>query len=324
MKRVIVTFVAALSMLYGTSALATKEVRVIYYKSQLASILVHVMQQERLLEQQAQADGLGEVKLTTKLLTTAVSGNEAIVADQLDLVFAGVQTFLKVNSVNPGQFQLLDGWMHSDIWLVCHDTKIRRLSDIKDQKIAVTHATLAPHLVSARMMVAKEFGEKEWNRLQPNVVAITPTSNQFKMIASKSPDVPCALPGMPFQNIMVDQGGAHVVANSRDYGVPGAISAVHASTAWLEKNPRLAKAFLRAKDRAREMFEANPRKYIESWIKADQVPDVDADTMLRQLKESRVTWLRNLEPVKLYADFMFRTQTITEPLDLNKASWKAK
>lgn len=314
--------VAMLSVTYGASAWAAKEVRIIYYKSQLASVLVHVMQVERLLEQQAQADGLGEVRLTTKYLTTAVSGNEAIVAGQLDLVFAGVQTFLKVNSVNPGQFQLLDGWMHSDIWLVCHDKNVRSLKDIKDHKIAVTHATLAPHLVSARMMVAKEFGDAEWNRLQPNVVAITPTSNQFKMIASKSPDVPCALPGMPFQNIMVDKGGAHVVANSRQYGVPGAISAVHASTEWLKANPRLAKSFLRAKDRAREMFEQNPRKYIESWIRADQVPDADVDDMLRQLKESRVTWLRNLEPVKLYADFMFKTKTIDSPLDLAKSSWK--
>lgn len=324
MKRFIVALVAALSVMIGNTAFAAKEVRIIYYKAQLASILVHVMQQEQLLEKQAQKDGLGDVKLTTKYLTTAVSGNEAIVAGQLDLVFAGVQTFIKVNDKNPGQFRLIDGWMHSDIWMVCHDPKVKSLKDIKDQKIAVTHATLSPMLVSARMMAAKEFGDKEWNRFQPNVVAITPTSNQFKMIASKSPEVQCALPGMPFQNVMVDTGGAHVVARSNDYGVPGSISGVWASSEWLKNNPQLAKSFLKAKDQARQMFEKNPRKYIESWITQDQVPGADVDNLLRQLKDSRVVWLRDMEPIKLYGEFFHKTGFIDNPFDLSKAAWSHK
>lgn len=315
------SFIAALMAVFAVSATAATEIRIVRYKNVVSSTIIDTLVHERLIEQEAAKRGIPDVKVTTKALVTSVSANEAVLAGQLDIVWGGVQGFLGPNDKNPGVFVALGGFYSTDMWVVCHDPRIRSLEDITaDTKISTNNLTLSPMVINLQMMADKKYGDPK--RFQKNLVLIGgPAQNQYNLIASKSDQVHCSVPGTPFQNIMTGPGGAHRVASTRDLGLPNTASATWASAEWVRANPVLAEAYLAAVQRAAEMINKDPRQYVALWHRNDNIQD-SLDNVVGYVKDSNSVWSTSPQYLQPWADFMHKIGILNNPVDMSRHIWR--
>src|SRR5438128_10332993 len=142
----------------------------------LSYLALMVMQDQKLIEKQAKEQGLPEVKVTWAKLGGPGAMNDALLSGGLDFATGGVPSLITLwakTKGTPMQVRGVGALHDIPVELITSNPKVKTLKDFgPGDKIAVTTVKISTQALLLEMGAAKEFGEKNFDKLDPLTVSM--------------------------------------------------------------------------------------------------------------------------------------------------------
>ena len=310
----------ALLALHSPASAETHEIRLARQFS-MGYLQLNVMEHEKLIEKHAKALGLPEVKVSWFTFNGPTAVNEALISGNIDIGSGGVPGLLTLWARSKGTPQEVRGIaaMSSQPFLLnTRDPNIKTIKDFKDSdRIAVPAVRSSVQAITLQMAAAKAYGEKEFNKLDPLTISMSPPDATIALLKGGA-QISAAFSVPPFQNQQLEQPDVHTVLNSFDVmGGSHTFTAVWAPAKFREQNPVLYKAFLEALKEATEIVNKDKRAAAALWIE-DSKSKLPLDMVAKIVAAPQVTWTLVPEHTMKYADFMSGVGT----LKVKATNWK--
>ena len=239
-----------LALLFGAlPAMAeTTEVRIAQQTS-IAFLQFNVMKHQGLIEKHAAALGVPGVKVTFATFNGPDAMNDALLSGAVDIVSGGPPGLLVVWAKTWGSSQEVRGvgalsQLH---WLL--NTRNPNVHSIRDftaiDRIAMPAVKVAAQSVLLEMAAAKEWGDKDYEKLDALTLAMSP-SDATAGLLSGGGNFNSAFTVPPFQEMQLKDPAVHTVLDSRDI-----LGASSSAFAWSTKkfhdaNPKVFLAVVNA------------------------------------------------------------------------------
>src|SRR6202048_3792283 len=280
-----------------------------------------IMASEKLVEKNAKAAGLGEVKATYVVLDGGNVINDAMLSGALDIASIGVPGFLTLWAKakdNPAlEIRGLSGMSSSSLYLMTRNPSVKSLKDFTDKdRIAVPGIKTSLPAVILHMAAAKEFGDANYNKLDPITVGL-PHPEALTVLLSGKGEINSHMASPPFSYIEDATPGLHRVFNSVD--VLGDITVDMTSTTrkFFEANPKLCGAFIAAMNEANALIAKDSRRAAEIYLAISKQKS-SPDEIIRILADPNSKFSTVPNGTMKYAELMSRVGTIKA----KPATWK--
>src|SRR5215510_4902588 len=282
---------------------------------------LYIMERQRLVEKHAAAAGLGDVKVSYRIIDGGNVINDAMLSGALDVAAIGVPGFLtlwdKARTIPGREVVGLGAVGGGSVWLMTRNPNVRTLADFTDKdRIAVPGIKTSFVAVVLQMAAAQAFGPENYAKLDHLTVGI-PHPDALAAMLSGRTEITAHFCSPPFSYIEQDAPGIHRVVNSAD--VLGALTIIMSYTTrkFADANPKLAQAFVAALDEASAFIAANKREAARIYIDLAATKPKE-DELMRMLDDPDTHYTVAPEGVMKYAEFMHRIGT----LKAKPASWK--
>ncbi len=310
---------AAIALTAGAQA-DTTEIRIskgygIHY------LPLYIMQHDRLLEQAAQQAGLGDIKVSWPVIDGGNNINDAMLAGALDIAALGVPGYLTLWSKAKGNSRLevigLAAVGAGSLYLNTNKPAIKTLGDFTAaDKIALPGIKTSFAAVILQMVVAKEFGDANYAKLDPLTVGMPYPEATAALISGKT-EIDAHVASPPFSYLELDHPNIHRVFNSVEVLGKTTVIMAHTTRAFYEKNRKLCAAFIAAVDEATRRIAQDKRAAARIYNEMAAVKSSE-DDILRILEDPDTHFTATPEGVMEFANFMHRVGTLkTEP-----ATWQ--
>jgi NitT/TauT family transport system substrate-binding protein len=311
---------AALLGLIAPASAETHEIRLARQFS-MGYLQLNVMEHQQLIEKHAKALGLGDVKVSWFTFNGPTAVNEALISGNIDVGSGGVPGLLTLWARSKGTPQEVRGIaaMSSQPFLLnSRDPAIKTIKDFKDSdRIALPAVRSSVQAITLQMAAAKEFGEKQFNKLDPLTVSMTPPDATIALMKGGA-QISAAFSVPPFQYQQLESPEVHTVLNSFDVmGGSHTFTAIWAPAKFRDQNPVLYKAFVAALKEATEIVNKDKRAAAALWIE-DSKSKLPLDMVAKIVADKQVHWTMTPENTMKYADFMASVGT----LKVRASSWK--
>jgi len=272
-----------------------------------------VMESEKLLEQQARAAGLGELKVHYLVLDGGNVINDAMLSGALDIASIGVAGFLTLWAKakdNPAlEIRGLSGMSSSSLYLMTRNPAVKTLKDFSDKdRIAVPGIKTSLPAVILHMAVAKEFGDANYAKLDPITVGL-PHPEALTVLLSGRGEINSHMASPPFSYIEDATPGLHRVFNSVDVLGNITLDMTYTTRRFFEANPKLCTAFIAAMNEANALIARDRKKAAEIYVAVSKQKS-SADEIIKILNDPNSTFSTVPDGTMRYAEFMFRVGTI--------------
>ena len=282
---------------------------------------LNIMQHQKLIEKHAAALGIPNAKVSWFKFNGPTAVNEALISGNVDIGSGGVPGLLTLWARTKGTPQEVRGIaaLSSQPFLLnTRDPKIKGIKDFKDgDRIAVPAVKSSVHALTLQMAAAKTYGAKEFEKLDPLTVSMTPPDATVALLKG-SAQITAVFSVPPFQYMQLDDPGIHTVLNSFDVlGGSHTFTAVWTSAKFRDGNPALYKAFVAALKEATAIVDKDPRGAAAYWIE-DSKSKLPLDTAVKIVGGPQVHWTMTPENTMKFADFMASVGR----LKVKPTSWK--
>lgn len=266
-----------------------------------------VMQDQKLLEKQAEKAGLGKVSVEWLTLDGGNVINDAMMAGSLDLAGTGAPGFVTLWSKAKGIPNVevigLSGMSSTSLWLNSNKPEIKSLKDLTSaDKIALPGIKTSLAAVILQMMVAKEFGRENYAKLDPMTVSL-PHPEALAALVSGKTEINAHFTSPPFQYLELKNSNVHRVANSVDYVGNITLDVTFAPKKFVDANPKMTQAFLDAMDEANALIASDKAKAADIFARTSPVK-VDAAEVLEMLNDPDTRFSTTPNGVFGIAEFM--------------------
>src|SRR6476646_6883162 len=178
---------------------------------------LYVMEAKGLLQKQAAAAGLGDIKVEFLLVDGGNHINDAILAGSIDIASTGTGGFLTLWAKarrNPKLEVIgLGGSASGGMTMTTRNPAMKSLRDVTEKdRIAVPGIKTSLGAIILQMAVAKEFGDKDYARLDHLTVSMSYPDAVAAMLSSKTEIT--AHVASAFSYMELDSPGIHKVFNS--------------------------------------------------------------------------------------------------------------
>jgi NitT/TauT family transport system substrate-binding protein len=282
---------------------------------------LYVMERFKLVEKQAAAAGLGDVKVTYSAIDGGNVVNDAMLAGALDIASLGVPGFLtlwdKARNIPQYEVKGLVGIGGGSVWLVTRNPNVKTLADFtaKD-RIAVPGIKTSFVAVVLQMAAAQAFGKENYAKLDPLTVSL-PHPDALTAMLSRKSEINSHFSSPPFSYLENDQPDFHRVVNSADVLGPLTIIMAYTRRTFYEANPKLTAAFVAAAKEAAALIAADKREAARAYLSLAKVKTGE-DEMMRMLEDPETHYSVAPQGTMKYAAFMHDIGTLkAEP-----KSWK--
>jgi len=311
------------SMLLGTITAASAQVPEIRLARQFSMgyLQLNVMEHQQLIEKHAKELGIPQVKVEWFTFNGPTAVNEALISGNIDVGSGGVPGLLILWSKSKGTPQEVRGIsaLSSQPFLLnTKDTNIKTIKDFKDSdRIAVPSVKSSVQAITLQMAAAKEYGVKEFSKLDPLTVSMTPPDATIALLKGGA-QITAAFSVPPFQYQQLEDPAVHTVLNSFDVmGGSHTFTAAWTSKKFRDANPVLYKALVAAMKDATDIINKDKKAAGALWIE-DSKSKLSPDMVGKIVSGPQVHWTMTPENTMKYADFMASVGTLKE----KPASWK--
>src|SRR5688572_23301072 len=133
-----------------------------------------LMERQKLIEKHAQKLGLADVKAIWKEVSGGNAANDALLSGNLHFVSGGLGPLLQAWSASAGRIKGVAALNTMPLLLNTNNPNVKSIRDFTDKdRIAVPAVRVSMQSVVLRMAAAKEFGEKDFDRLDRLTVTMT-------------------------------------------------------------------------------------------------------------------------------------------------------
>jgi NitT/TauT family transport system substrate-binding protein len=282
---------------------------------------LYVMEARGLLQKQATANGLGDIKTEFLLVDGGNHINDAVLAGSIDIASTGTGGFLTLWAKTKGNPKLeiigLGGSASGGMIMTTSNPAIKSLRDVtENDRIAVPGIKTSLGAIILQMAAAKEFGDKDYAKLDHLTVSMSYPDAVAAMLSRKS-QITAHVASAPFSYMELDSPGIHKVFNSVE--LFGHVTTIMAFTTeqFRAANPKLTAGFVAAMKEAIEFIAANKQEAARIYVQAARVKSPEAE-ILRIIDDPDLRFTLAPEGIMIYADFMHRVGL----LKVKPATWK--
>ena len=287
----------------------------------LASLTLLVMEHEKLLEKHLAAAGLPDSEVNWNSFGSGVLMNDGLLSGTLDFAAGGAIPLAVLWSKTVGtsnEVRGVSGLNAIPMYLNTRNPDIRSLRDITPaSRIALPAIKVSIQAVALQMAVAKEWGEENYAKLDPQTVSMNGAVS-YIALTSGAGEVDTRFGTAPYAQMELKKPGIHTILNSYDtLGGPHNINLIYTTKKFRDGNPKTYAAFLSAFKEATELVNSDRRKAAEIYLKLSP-EKVSVDELVEILRDPQ--FISTLAPmgVTKFVDFAFRTGTIKKKPE----SWK--
>jgi NitT/TauT family transport system substrate-binding protein len=280
-----------------------------------------IMEAEGLLQKAAAASGLGEVAAEFLLIDGGNHINDAVLAGSVDIAATGTGGFLTLWAKTKGTAKLeviaLGGSAAGGMVMTSRNPAMRTLRDVGEKdRIAVPGIKTSLGAVILQMAVAREFGDKEYARLDHLTVSLPYPEAVAAMLSGRT-EITAHVASAPFSSIELEQPSIHKVFNSVE--LFGRVTTILTFTTeqFRAANPKLTQSFIAALRRAVDLINSDKVAAARTYARLSKVKQDEAE-ILRVLDDPDLRFTVTPQGVMTCADFMRRVGLIKQ----EPTSWR--
>ncbi len=317
MKRVFL-FILGI-VLFGASMLnaETKELR-ISKQYGLAYLPLIVLEEQKIIEKNAKAAGLGDIKVEWVTFGGGSTANEALLSGNVDLISGGVAPFVRLWDKSKGSVKALASLDQSPLIFNTSNPNIKSLKDFSDKnKIAVPAVKVSIQSLVLQMAAAKEFGIENFEKLDALTVSLKHPDALIAITSGKS-EITGHIANEPYASTELQNKNVHTVFNSYDvFGGNHTTNVISTTKAFYEKNPELAKVILASLDEVDAWITNNKKEAAKLYLDATKSKE-SLELVTEIISNPQVVYGTTPFKITTFSDFLFKTGAIkTRP-----ESWK--
>jgi len=242
-----------------------------------------IMEDQKLIEKHAQLQGLGDIKVDWATLGGPAQLNDGIISGAIDVAAVGLPNLITMweKTRTNVKVRAIAGLNFMPLLLVTRDPKIKTLKDYGEtDRIALPSVKISMQAILLEMAAAKEFGEANYEKLDPLTVSMGHPDAVAALVANK--EVASHFSSAPFQYRQLKQPGYHQVISSYDIIGPHSVSCISMTTKFYEGNPKMVAALLGAMKEATAWIKSDKRAAAEAYLRVtrDRMPVEELLAML--------------------------------------------
>ena len=235
-------------------------------------LILDVVQDQKLIEKHGKALGV-DVKVEWSQISGATAMNEALLANALDVVSAGVPPLLTLWDRTKGKQNVKGVAALGSLpnYLITNNPRIRTLKDFTDKdRIAVPAAGTGFQSRTLQIEAAKVFGKDNFKRLDDISVSL-PHPDATAALLTGATEVSAHFSSAPFYYQALENKNIHKVLSSYDIlGGPATFNVLYTTQKFHDENPKTYKAFYAALVEAAQFIKANKAKAAETFIRVQK------------------------------------------------------
>ena len=283
-------------------------------------LLLNVARDQQLIEKHGKQQGV-DVKVEWTQLSGGSAVNDALLSGAIDIAGAGVGPLLTLWDRTHGRQNVkgVASLGNFPYYLVSNNPRVKSIADFSDKdRIALPAVTVSVQSRVLQYAAAKQWGDKEFNRLDKWTVAV-PHPDAAAAIIAGGTEITGHFGNPPFQEQeLAGNPSARIVLNSYDVlGGPSSATVLYATEKFRNENPKTYRAFVDALSEAAAFATANPEAAADTYIRVNKAK-IDRALLVKILRNPQVQFKVTPQNTYPLADFMHRVGAIKN----RPASWQ--
>lgn len=275
-------------------------------------LLLNVARDQQLIEKQGKQQGV-DVKVEWTQLSGGAAVNDALLSGAIDIAGAGVGPLLTVWDRTHGKQNVkgVASLGNFPYYLVSNNPKVKTIADFTEKdRIALPAVSVSVQSRVLQLAAAKQWGDKEFNRLDKWTVAV-PHPDAAAAIIAGGTEISGHFGNPPFQEQeLAGNPNARIVLNSYDVlGGPSSATVLYATEKFRNDNPKTYRAFVDALAEAARFATANPEAAADLYIRVNKAK-IDRALLVKILKNPQVQFKVAPQNTFALAEFMHRVGAI--------------
>jgi sulfonate transport system substrate-binding protein len=277
-----------------------------------------LMEEKRLIEKQAAALGVTDVKVKWSIITSGGVMTEALISGSIDMAITGISNMLLLWDRTKAGTRSVAGVAGVPFLLLTRNPNVKTLKDFgPEDRIAVPTIRASMQAMMLGMALEQAYGAGQHGRLDSNQVQLGhPDALQALINPRHEVNSHFSIP--PFQDIALKFPEVHAVLNSIDVlGGAATITNAWSMQKYVDANPLKIKAFTAALDEASDWIAKDPKGAAEVYLAATK-EKISVDELVGIIKQPGSIFSTTPQRSMLWADYMHRIGL----LKVKPASWK--
>jgi len=275
-------------------------------------LLLNVARDQQLIEKHGKQQGV-DVKVEWTQLSGGSAVNDALLSGAIDIAGAGVGPLLTLWDRTHGKQNVkgVASLGNFPYYLVSNNPKVKSIADFTEKdRIALPAVTVSVQSRVLQLAAAKQWGDKEFNRLDKWTVAV-PHPDAAAAVISGGTEINSHFGNPPFQEQeLAGNPNARIVLNSYDVlGGPASATVLYATETFRNENPKTYRAFVDALAEAAQFATKNPEAAADLYIRVNKAK-IDRALLVKILKNPQVQFKITPENTYALAEFMHRVGAI--------------
>ncbi|QWC92088.1 ABC transporter substrate-binding protein [Cupriavidus metallidurans] len=275
-------------------------------------LLLNVARDQQLIEKHGKQQGI-DVKVEWTQLSGGAAVNDALLSGAVDIAGAGVGPLLTLWDRTQGKQNVkgVASLGNFPYYLVSNNPKVKTIADFTEKdRIALPAVTVSVQSRVLQYAAAKQWGDKEFNRLDKWTVAV-PHPDAAAAIIAGGTEITGHFGNPPFQEQeLAGNPHARIVLNSYDVlGGPSSATVLYATEKFRSENPKTYRAFVDALAEAAQFATKNPEAAADLYIRVNKAK-IDRALLVKILKNPQVQFKVTPQNTFALADFMYRVGAI--------------
>ncbi|SDC74806.1 NitT/TauT family transport system substrate-binding protein [Cupriavidus sp. YR651] len=275
-------------------------------------LLLNVARDQQLIEKHGKQQGV-DIKVEWTQLSGGSAVNDALLSGSIDIAGAGVGPLLTLWDRTHGRQNVkgVASLGNFPYYLVSNNPNVKTIADFTDKdRIALPAVGVSVQSRVLQLAAAKQWGDKEFNRLDKWTVAV-PHPDAAAAIIAGGTEITGHFGNPPFQEQeLAGNANARIVLNSYDVlGGPSSATVLYATEKFRNENPRTYRAFVDALAEAAAFATANPEAAADLYIRVNKAR-IDRALLVKVLKNPQVQFKVTPQNTYPLATFMHRVGAI--------------
>jgi len=280
-----------------------------------------VIEAQGLIEKNAKAAGLGDVKTSWTQRVGPAADMDALLAGQADFIGPGATTLATIwekTVGTPQEVRALISMQSMPFVLVTRNPNVKTIKDFTDKdKIALPAVKLTGHALILEMEAAKVWGFEHYDKLDPITITRSHADAAAAVMGGGS-EINSHFASAPFYYYELATPGIHQVLKSYDVvGGKHTNGVLIATKKFHDANPKICAAVVAAFEQANAFIKANPREAAQIYLTATRDKN-SLDALEKMVADPDVEYTTTPVNVMKFIDFMHKVGRLKKKPN----SWK--
>jgi NitT/TauT family transport system substrate-binding protein len=280
-----------------------------------------VISAQQLIEKNAKAAGLGDVKTTWTQRAGPAAELDALLAGQADFIGPGVPTLATIwdkTTGTPSEARALIAMQSMPYVLVTRNPNVKTIADFTDKdKIALPAVKLTGHAIALEIEAAKIWGPEHYDKLDSITITRSHADAAAALMSGRS-EIDAHFASSPFYYYELATPGIHQVLKSYEaLGARHTNGVLVTSKIFHDANPRMCAVVIKAFEEANAFIKAHPRDAAQIYLTATRDKN-SLDALEKMVADPDVDYTTTPVSIMKIVDFMYKVGRLKKKPN----SWK--